>query len=643
MCGVSGFVGAGDAALLQRMTGAMLHRGPDAGGVWLDEAGGAGLGHRRLSIVDLSDTGAQPMRSADGRITLCYNGELYDYREHRRDLEADGYRFRGNSDSEVVLNLLHRDGIDCLNRMNGIFAFAAWDASQRTMTLARDQAGVKPLYWCRDGQGVLFASEVRALLASGRLSARMSQEALATFLHFLYVPGPMTLFEGVRKLEPGTVVTIRGDQIREHRWYTPPYAPDPAPDMNAWVERARPVFDDAVRRQLMADVGVGAFLSGGIDSSAIVEAARRFIDPTDLQCFTVVYPAQDVVSEGYDADLPFARLTAQHFGLKLHEVSVTPAALDRLPAIVRSVEEPDADLTALVTDMLAGAARQAGATVLLSGTGGDEVFYGYRTHLAYGHLERVPAWACAPAAAALQAARRLATLALPASTPALRRAERFAQALARPGASRHLAIVNHTGAIGAQSILAADVARQLPRDRYLEPLFERYAALMPAGADDVAVHGWLLQQSFLADHNFLYTDKCGMAHSIEIRVPFTDRELLKLSGMVPPAVHLAGGQTKHLLKRMMRGRLDDRVIDRPKVGFNPPVRTWIAGGRSDLCNELLAPETIRRRGIFDAGAIEQLALATRAGKVDGAQLLFAAQILELWCREFIDGATNTAR
>lgn len=639
MCGISGYLGKGSTQLLEQMAAALHHRGPDGQGIWEDVDANVGFSHRRLSIVDLSESGSQPMTSLDGRVTLCYNGELYDFKEHRKSLQALGYKFRGSSDTEVVLNLYHHYGTRFLERVNGIFSLAIWDAEKHRLLLIRDNMGVKPLYYRQTASGLYFASEIKALLKSQSHPPEICKEALEAYLSFLYVPGDLTLFNGIRKLEPGTYATIQSGQFKTQRWFQPDYEPDFSLSESEWVEQLKAEFDAAVERQLIADVKVGAFLSGGVDSSAIAATACRHISPSDLQCFTVSYPPDDVAAEGIQSDLPYAKKIAKTLGLNLHVSNVGPDAITLLPEVVRAVEEPDADMTSIVTHILSRAAKQAGATVLLSGTGGDEVFYGYRTHLAYRHFSRIPRILHAPVSRILHTTRALSSPFLSASSPLARRADRYANALPLRGFRRHLAIANSSASAGdtMADMLNTDFRETLPGSQYLANTFKHYANVLSPNSEEAAVHSWLLTQTFLADHNFLYADKCGMANSIEIRVPFMDRKLMKLAASVPAGQHMAGGVTKNLLKKAMADVLDPGVINRPKVGFNPPIRTWIAEERSALSRELLSDDVTRSRGFFDPTAVNKLRASTRAGLTDGAQFLFAIQYLELWCREFIDG------
>ena len=636
MCGISGYFGQGNTRLLEQMANALSHRGPDGQGLWENRQARVGFAHRRLSIVDLSDAGKQPMTSIDGRVTLCYNGELYNFSTHRDKLKKLGYRFRGHSDTEVVLNLYHHFGIEFLDHVNGIFSLAIWDSATRELLLVRDNMGVKPLYYRQCSAGFYFASEIRALLLTQDQKPGICLDALEAYLDFLYVPGELTLFEGIKKLEPGTCATIKDGHMRIRRWFHPTFNPDFSVAESEWVERMANEFDAAVERQMVADVTVGAFLSGGIDSSAIVSAACRHIDPGDLRCFTISYPESDIASEGLQSDLPYARYVAKQLGVDLHETVVGPDAIDQLPRVVAAMEEPDADMTAIVTQLISRSAKQAGATVLLSGTGGDEVFYGYRTHLAYRHFAHIPQFLQPAISNLLAVGKSIALPVFGAASPIIRRADRYSQAMPLRGVDRHLAITNNSGANNIGSILTNSFRDSLPTSHYLRQVFNRYAQTLHPDCEEASVHTWLLEQTFLADHNFLYADKCGMANSIEIRVPFMDRQLMELASQIPSTVHMAKGVTKNVLRKIMKGSLDAKILNRPKVGFNPPIRTWIAQERSELSRDLLSVEVLKNRGFFDPMAVKTLRHATKAGHTDGAQLLFAMQILELWCQEFID-------
>jgi asparagine synthase (glutamine-hydrolysing) len=395
MCGIAGFSGKFDPSLLERMSAVIRHRGPDDADALYLPNDGIGLAHRRLSIIDLSSAGRQPMWDATRSVCIVYNGEVYNYRELRRELERERFEFRNNTDTEVILNLYRRDGVGALSKLNGIFAFALWDPRSRSLLLARDGLGVKPLYYAQTADGLVFASELKAVLQSPSVSRALDIDAVRQYTRFLWCPGPQTILQNVRKLLPGHAAWVGGGKMtKSWQYYDLPFdqGPHSFSDDDA-ISTTRAVIARAVERQMVADVPVGAFLSGGLDSSAVVAFARRHEQAEPLRCFTIAFREGKTASEGVADDLPYARKAARHLGVPLDEVTVGPATMDDLAAMVYQLDEPQADLAPLNVGVIAKAARRAGIKVLLSGAGGDDIFSGYRRHQS---LQLEPAWSWLP-------------------------------------------------------------------------------------------------------------------------------------------------------------------------------------------------------------------------------------------------------
>ncbi len=393
MCGIAGFSGRYDEALLERMNTALAHRGPDDSGVFIDEEHSVGLAHRRLSIIDLSPRGHQPMWDCTDTVAIVYNGEIYNFAELRRELVKDGYSFRSDSDTEVILNLYLRDGEKILERLNGIYAFAIWDTRTETLFIARDGLGVKPLYYAETSRGMVFASELKALLQDSCIDRTIDARAVRDHLLYLWCPSPRTMLRSVQKLEPGCALQVRdGQVVRRWRFYDLPYDQDfvdwPSGDA---VVQVRKSLTRAVERQLIADVPVGAFLSGGLDSSSIVALAQRKIVGRKLQCFTIGFKGRDAQIEGMAADLHYARRVAEHVGVDLETVWVGSEMVDELPRMIFHLDEPQADPAPINALFISRLAREHDIKVLLSGAGGDDIFTGYRRHYAH-QLERYWAW-----------------------------------------------------------------------------------------------------------------------------------------------------------------------------------------------------------------------------------------------------------
>jgi asparagine synthase (glutamine-hydrolysing) len=634
MCGICGAWGDFEPSLVARMSELLAHRGPDDHGAFRDASVGLALGHRRLSILDLSDRGHQPMSTPDGAITLVYNGEVYNFRELRAGLEARGVTFRSDTDTEVLLHLYRLEGVDFLRRLNGIFALALWDAAERTLLLARDGFGVKPLYVAETPSGFVFASELKAVLQCREVSRELDPAGILYHLGFLWCPSPTTALRAVRKVEPGTAMLLRDRRVvRSWRFYAPPFRPArEALQISAGdaAARVRGAVAVAVERQMVADVPVGAFLSGGLDSSAVVAFAARVAGPRRLQCFTIRAEG-DAAAEGIADDLPYARRVAAHLDVDLHVVDARADQTDRLAAAIWYVDEPQGDPAAINAWMIAELARSQGIKVLLSGAGGDDVFSGYRRHVALQGdrlLARAP-WAVRRVIGG--AARRM-----PTGIAGLRK---IAKALRHADASAEDRLMTpflwpDAGALAA--LPGPWLRERIGVERALDPLRAALAEL-PAGIAPLDAMLALELRYFLADHNLNYTDKVGMAAGVEVRVPLLDPDLVALACALPASLKVRGAHAKWIFKQAMAPLLPHDVIWRPKTGFGVPLRRWMsAGAMPEALADALRPEAVRARGLFDADAVARLLAATRSGRADGAYTLFEIAAIEIWCRQFVD-------
>jgi asparagine synthase (glutamine-hydrolysing) len=655
MCGIVGFQGEFSGALLSAMTDAVAHRGPDGEGTAVLSSADqppTGLGHRRLSIIDLSAAGRQPMTvlpdSGGGMqsgLTLVFNGEIYNYRELRAELAAAGHRFISETDSEVLLHLYERDGLEMLERLNGIFAFAIHDArpagrpagvARGALFVARDQIGVKPLYYAETPRGLLFGSEIKALLCDPELSREMDPVALHYTLAYLWTPAPRTVLASVRKLEPGCALLVDGGRVRlRWRYYDVPY--DGTRSDDSLAESARQLaahLETAVRRQLVSDVPVGAFLSGGLDSSAVVAMMRRAWPNRRITCFTIAFP-HEVDLEGSPADLPYARQVARHLGVDLVEVLMQPAEIRRLPRMVELLDEPQADPAPINALLIAERARQMGIPVLLSGAGGDDLFGGYRRHLGLT-LERFWAWLPQRLRRSLQAlaADSAGGAGFGQARPGLRR---LAKLLAHAGEEPDRRLISYfwwsTERL-RRGLYSAEFAAQLRDADTAQPLLHSLARI-PAESDRLQRLLYLEMKHFLADHNLNYTDRAGMAAGVEVRVPILDIDLVRFSTRVPARYKQRGRVGKAVFKLAMEPYLPRQVVYRPKTGFGVPLRRWLRHELRPLVEETLSASALRRRGIFDPVAVQRLVQDDIAGRVDGAYTIFALMSLELWCRRFV--------
>jgi asparagine synthase (glutamine-hydrolysing) len=642
MCGIAGVLGPDSArpGLVERMSRALRTRGPDDEGVFRDPAGLVALGHRRLSILDPSSAGRQPMESSSGRTVIAYNGEIYNFRELRGTLESKGIRFRTRTDTEVILALYEEEGVDCLRRLRGMFAFALWDASKRRLLLARDRLGIKPLYVTRVGASLLFASEVKSLLLHPGVRRTLDPEALEQFLTFLWVPDPRTPFRGIEKVPPGHYLLVEdGHEALRAWWDAPLEVGEPFPSVDAATDAVRETLGRVVREHMVSDVPLGAFLSGGIDSTAILHFMAE-ASPRPVTTYTAGFSAEDLRHEIVPDDVRWARLAAKRYGADASEIPLEPRVAELLPLVARHLDDPVADPAAITTYLICRAARER-LVVMLSGMGGDEIFAGYPRHLAMrlaGVYDRLPG-------PARRFVERRARAWVPAAgagrfTAPRRNLRKFLRSASRPYRERYLGYSSYYDRGEARALLVPDVAGALgdhdPFEVHLR-CFERARALDPV---DQLLYVDL--KTFLPCLNLAYTDRMSMAASVEVRVPFLDHELVELAARIPSRWKLRGLTRKWIFKRAMRGFLPDPIVDRPKAGFGAPIRAWLVGELRGMVADLLGPAAIRRRGLFDPAAIATLVRENESGREDHSLRIWTLLTLELWQREHLDRAPAEA-
>ena len=634
MCGIAGFAGRFEPALLAAMSERLAHRGPDGDGEFLDAEHEIGLTHRRLAIIDLTEAGRQPMPGAGGALRITFNGEIYNYRDLARDLEDRGHRFVSRSDTEVLLHLYERHGVDMLDRIEGIYAFALWDAREGRLFLARDRFGVKPLYYCETNRGFLFASEIKALLASADVPRDLDPDALNEHLTYLWTAAPRTVLKAVRKLEPGHALEVRSGRIsRKWRHYVLPY--DGARldgSADALAGDLRQLLRQAVERQLVSDVPVGAFLSGGLDSSSVVAAMRHARPEERTVCYTIGF-RDGLDLEGSPADLPYARQVARHLDADLREIVVGPEIVDQLETMLWHLDEPQADPAAINVLLIAQRAREDGVKVLLSGAGGDDLFSGYRRHLALRLRGLGP-----PLPAAVRRAMAGWANAVADGGGHMKRRARRLFAHAGLDGDDWLASLFTWSAPGRTTALFRPEIRAGLDDAGVLRSLTRSLADIPQERDPLNRLLFLEGRHFLADHNLNYTDKMGMAAGIEIRTPLLDTDLVEFAARVPPQLKQRRLRGKYILKRAMEPLLPHQVVHRRKTGFGAPLRRWMRGDLNGMTDELLSPAAVAQRGIFEPEAVQALVRDNRAERTDGAYLIFAIVCLELWCRSFLDDA-----
>ncbi|MDB4888768.1 MAG: asnB1 [Gemmatimonadetes bacterium] len=632
MCGITGYFGEFSPASLRGASCLIAHRGPDGEGEYVDVEAKVGLAHRRLAIIDLSPLGAQPMQSADGRVVLVFNGEIYNYRELRNELQSRGVSFRGHSDTEVLLALYLADGTEMLRRLNGIFAFALWDGRDGSLFVARDGMGVKPLYYSQGARGFAFSSETKGLLKLVPEARDLDVVALHRYMSFLWSPGAATPLRSVRKVLPGEAMIVRGGQIaKQWIWYSLPAVRGVQSDLSEGEAIAGTVahLRAAVHRQLVADVPVGAFLSGGLDSSAVVAFARE--QAPDIRCFTIETTGGH--GDGFSDDLPYAQRVAAHLGVSLDVVRVDAGDMaGDLEGMVGQLDEPLADPAPLNVLYISRLAREQGIKVLLSGAGGDDLFTGYRRHLAV-QAERY--WTWLPRSVRTGLERGSARL--DQRKPMFRR---MAKLFDGAGLSDDARLTNYflwTKESVLLGLYTDEFRAELAEAKAITPMLD-FLAAMPVRGDPLNRMLALEQRFFLADHNLTYTDKMSMAVGVEARVPFLDAELVEFAARIPVSFKQRGRVGKWVLKKGMEPYLPRDVIYRPKSGFGAPLRHWMRHELRALMGNVLSPESLRRRGLFDPIAVQRLIDQNQSGKVDAAYTLLSLMSIEIWCRKYVDQA-----
>jgi asparagine synthase (glutamine-hydrolysing) len=625
MCGIAGFAdkspverpsrGGADFALMHRMCEVIRHRGPDDEGIHV--AAGIGLGMRRLSIIDLS-TGNQPIHNEDRTIWLVFNGEIYNYRELRRELEGAGHAFYTSSDTETIVHAYEQWGENAFARLRGMFGIALWDQNRRALYLARDRAGIKPLYYAERAGRLYFGSEIKSLIAAGAVDREIDLEALDHFLSFLYAPPDRAMFKGVRKLPPGHFLRWQdGRATLTKYWEISAHEPFTGSADEA-AARLRDVLAGAVRSHMISDVPLGAFLSGGVDSSLVVGLMAEASD-RPVKTFSIGF------DEPQFDELEHARKVAAHFGTDHHEFVVRPDALSILDRLVAHFDEPFADSSAIPTWYVSEIARRH-VTVVLSGDGGDELFGGYDRYLPHPRVARFDRLH-------VPGARRLARGIWP-LLPHGARGKNFLRHVSRNDEGRYLDSVSYFQPDEKQALYSADVRQALDgweAERALGAHFDRFRTLPHASR--------MMRfdfETYLPEDVLTKVDRMSMAHSIESRVPLLDNEVIEFAATLPSTMKIHNGRRKHVLKQAVRGLLPEGIIDRKKQGFGVPLGVWFRGGLTDVFSDILASPRTRQRGYFEPAFIDRIVREHLAGKRDHTLRLWQLLVLELWHRQYLD-------
>lgn len=629
MCGIAGKIWLdperpADLETVRRMTDLLVHRGPDEGGV--QAIGPAALGHRRLKIIDL-EGGRQPISNEDGRIHVVYNGEIYNYRDLTRELTARGHRFATRCDTEVIAHLYEDRGADLVERLRGMFAFAVWDSREGVLTLARDRVGKKPLYWALGSECVVFASEMKALLVEPSVERRLDPRALCHYLAYQYVPAPMTIFEGIEKLEPAEWIRIdftRGEaKVTRRKYWSPSYEPKSAIGPEEAVEATLEKLDEAVAVRLESEVPLGVMLSGGVDSSAVVAMARRHVAGS-LKTFSIGF------REATHNELPYARKVAERYETEHEEFIVEPDAIEELPRLVWHFDEPFADSSALPTYYLSRMTRRH-VTVALNGDGGDESFAGYERYRGLPIVERFEKIPRAIRAGLIAPLARAGRAVFPRSAFFDKLGNLIEISLA--DFERHY--------LSYLTIFPRPMRERLwgLDETLLEPDAAEWALAAMSASDARAPVDRMMAcdvATYLPGALLVKADRMAMAVGLEGRSPFLDHELMEFAARLPAEIKMPGTQLKALLKRALEPHLPREVLYRPKQGFGVPLADWFRGELKGLVHEALLGDRARGRGLFEPRYVRRLVEDHISGRYNHAHRLWTLLMFEMWAQTFLD-------
>jgi asparagine synthase (glutamine-hydrolysing) len=623
MCGIAGKLNFDPAnpvngEQLRAMTTVIAHRGPDSDGFYVGP--GIGLGHRRLSIIDLA-TGDQPLANEDHTIWVVFNGEIYNFAEIRSDLAAAGHRFRTHSDTEVIVHAYEQWGDRAVERFRGMFAFALWDEPRRRLLLVRDRIGVKPLYYAATASGITFGSEIKALLEDPDVPRDWSAEALDAYLTLQYIPTPQTMYTSIWKLPAAHYLVAERGRVTVRKYWDLMFTGDGDPAReDEYLDRLDALVTESVRLRMISDVPLGAFLSGGIDSSAVV-AAMVGTGGGRVVTTSVGF------DEGRFNELEYARTVAQHLGTEQHEKIVRPDIADLLPKLAWHLDEPFADSSAVPTYYVSKAAREQ-VTVALSGDGGDELWAGYARH-------RVEQWELnARHYLGTRAGRLVGKLAghVPLSLKGTRSLRHLALSPADACAQKHAYGLFESGQ--RRALYASDFGDAV---RDADPFVGfRLAYDSCSSADPLDRALYVDVKTYLVDDIMTKVDKMSMAVSLESREPLLDHKLLEFAATVPTALKLKNGRSKYLLRRLLERRIPKSIVDRPKHGFEAPTGEWLRGPLAPMVGDLLLDGRLRCRGVFDQREIARLWHEHRDRVSDHRHRLWGLVMLELWFRQFVD-------
>jgi len=627
MCGIVGFVNANSRAasreILERMNRCIVHRGPDEDGFFVNQS--VALAMRRLAIIDLKG-GQQPIFNQDRTAVIVFNGEIYNFQELKKDLEARGHEFYTNSDTEVIVHLYDEHGADCVSYLRGMFAFAIWDFRDRSLFIARDRVGKKPLLYSHQPNGdLVFGSEFTALLAHPAVGREVDFEALDNYLSYLCVPAPLTAFKEIRKLEPGHWLRWKDGQIETRRYWQPDFSKKIKISETEAIEETTRVLREATKLRLISEVPLGAFLSGGVDSSVVV-ALMAQESATTVKTFSIGFEEQDY------SELQYAKKVAEHLGAEYNEFIVRPNALEILPTLVEHYGEPYADPSAIPTYYVSRETRKY-VTVALNGDGGDESFVGYERHVAmkfaetYHRLPRVlRRYLIEPSITKIPSPTNFRNRFV--------RFQRFLRAASMPRDERYFSWLSTFDDEAKQELYSADLKNKTVEAKPLE-FFSKYIAHANGkGIIDTVLLTDLM--NYLPNDLLVKVDIASMANSLEARSPFLDHEVIEFAASLPENVKQQGRDTKSLLKKVAARLVPPEVVYRPKMGFGVPLKYWLGNELQGFTRDVLLSENARKRGLFDARTVERLIDEQRRDAKDNSWKIWTLLMLELWFQRFID-------
>ncbi|MBM3264721.1 MAG: asparagine synthase (glutamine-hydrolyzing) [candidate division Zixibacteria bacterium] len=626
MCGICGLIYTDpehptSKAVLHRMNDTIRHRGPDDDGIHTD--GSAGLAMRRLSIIDVAG-GHQPIGNENGRVVIVFNGEIYNYRALRDELIAKGHVFATNSYTETIVHAYEEYGEDCVPKLNGMFAFAIWDARKRRLFIARDRLGIKPLYYSHTPDCIVFGSEIKPLLASGEVAVELDYEGLYHYLTYLYIPAPATIYTQIKKLPPGHTLTWEAGHLTIRPYWDYIYQIDPTITENEALERLDVLLQDAVRIRLMSEVPLSAFLSGGVDSSSVVAYMTRAMD-RPVETFSIGFPVQGPYNEA-----PDARRVAGHLGTNHHEMTVDPDAVHLMEEIAYFMDEPMADSSVVPTYLLSKFTRER-VTVALAGDGGDELFAGYERYLP---VQAALRYEKLPGAIRKGLIRPLLNLIpeVEQNDALTARLRRVMGDLDRGYETTFLRWITNFNRNTVARLCSPDLQE---RFRVFNPytIAQRYM-----NDTDVPLNRLLRfeTKAYLPDDLLMKVDRMSMAHSLEVRVPLIDYRVVEFAATLPVEMKLKGFTTKALFKKLAARYLPQETVRKPKQGFTPPLREWFRGPLGSFARDILLDDTARHRGFFVPKQGEAMIDAHRRGERSFHHQLWVLLTLEMWNRRFLD-------